>query len=164
MGSRIRGNDGSPFQRFLSRAFLAAILFQAGTAFGACTVYAPSLSFGPYDPLRGTPATTSGNVTVTCDVSPAPTVAIMVGPSGVSGGFAPRAMREAAGSDTLAYNFFADAGGAAVWGDGSGGTVVRSARVPKNQPWNATIYGRIPPGQDVRPGSYADSLTITINF
>jgi spore coat protein U-like protein len=36
--------------------------------------------------------------------------------------------------------------------------------VQKNQPWNATIYGRIPPGQDVRPGSYADTLAITINF
>ena len=149
----------------LSLAFFTTLLIAHSAAgFAACTVYAPSLSFGPYDPLGGTPATTSGNVTVTCDIAPAPTVTIALGPSAVSGGFSPRKMQQQGGADLLAYNFFADPGGASVWGDGSGGTVVRSARVQKNQPWNATLYGRIPPGQDVRPGSYADNLTVTINF
>jgi spore coat protein U-like protein len=150
----------SPWRALLA----AALLGHASLAFASCTVNAPSLSFGPYDPLSGAPATTSGNVTVNCNLAPAPTVTIMLGPSAVSGGFSPRQMRQDGGAELLAYNFFADAAGTSVWGDGSGGTVVRSARVLKNQPWSATIYGRIPPGQDVQPGSYADTLTITIDF
>lgn len=127
-------------------------------------VNAPSLSFGFYDPLSGAPATTSGVAVVTCDQAPPPTVTLQIGPSAVSGGFLPRRMRQEGGSDLLAYNFYADAGGASVFGDGTGGTVTQSAKVTKNKPWSVTIYGRIPPGQDVGVGSYADTLTVTINF
>jgi spore coat protein U-like protein len=101
---------------------------------------------------------------VTCNEAPPPTVTMELGPSAVSGGFFPRQMRHDSGSDRLAYNFYVDAGGAAVWGDGTGGTATRSDRVFKNKPWTVTIYGRIPAGQDVSAGSYSDTLTITINF
>ncbi len=127
-------------------------------------VTAPSLSFGFYDGLSGAPATTSGTAVVTCDQSPPPTVTMELSASAVSGGFFPRRMRQDGGSDVLAYNFYADPGGSSVWGDGTGGTVTRSQRVQKNQPWSATIYGVIAPGQDVAPGSYSDTITITINF
>ena len=147
------------------RAWLAAVLVaHAGAAGAACMVSGPSLSFGLYDGLSGAPATTSGNAVVSCDETPPPTVTLAIGPSAVSGGFFPRQMRQDAGTDRLAYNFHPDPGGAAVWGDGTGGTATRSARVFKNKPWTATIYGRIPPGQDVAAGTYSDTVTLTINF
>ena len=127
-------------------------------------VNAPSLSFGSYDGLSAAPATTSGVAVVTCDQAPPPTVTLELGPSAVSGGFFPRRMRQDGGSDLLAYNFYADPSGAAVLGNGTGGTVTRSAKVTKNQPWTVTIYGRIAPGQDVGVGTYTDTLTVTINF
>ena len=142
----------------------AALLAHAGAAGAACMVSAPSLSFGVYDGLSGAPATTSGNAVVTCDHSPPPTVTLEIGPSAVSGGFFPRQLRQDGGSDVLAYNFYADPGGASIWGNGTGGTVTRSQRVQKNNPWSVTIYGRIAPGQDVSVGSYSDALTLTINF
>src|SRR5690348_13502243 len=108
---------------------LFALLAATGSARGACLANAPSLSFGPYDGVSGSPATTSAAITVTCDQSPAATATISIGPSGVSGGFFPRRMRQDGGSDTLDYNFYADPGGASVWGDGTGGTVTRSQRV-----------------------------------
>lgn len=144
--------------------FLSLFLFHVGKAAAACVVTAPSLSFGFYDGLSGAPATTSANAVVTCTDSPPPTVTMELGPSAVSGGFFPRQMRHDTGTDRLAYNFYADPGGAAVWGDGSGGTVTQSQRVLRNKPWSVTIYGRIAPGQDVAAGSYSDTLTITINF
>jgi spore coat protein U-like protein len=135
-----------------------------GFATAACVVTAPALSFGPYDGLSGAPATTSATAVVTCNEAPPPTVTMELGPSAVSGGFFPRQMRNDSGSDRLAYNFYVDAGGATVWGDGTGGTATRSDRVFKNKPWTVTLYGRIPAGQDVSAGSYSDTLTITINF
>ena len=147
---------------FFSSIFV--LLFQAGHAAAACVVTAPSLSFGFYDGLSGAPATTSGNAVVTCNDSPPPTVTMEIGPSAVSGGFFPRQMRHDTGSDRLAYNFYVDPGGAAVFGDGTGGTQIRSDRVFRNKPWTVTIYGRIPAGQDVSAGSYSDTLTLTINF
>lgn len=147
------------------RALLAASLLNAaGAAHAACTVALGNLSFGPYDTLSAAPATTSGNAVVTCNDSPPPTVTIQLSPSSVSGGFFPRRMRNALGSDVLDYNFYADAGTTQIWGDGTGGTVIRSQKVSKNAPWTATFYGRIAPTQDVAPGSYADTLTITIVF
>lgn len=147
------------------RGFLVAALISVADAAGAaCTVTMPNLSFGPYDALSSAPVTTSGNAIVTCNDSPAATVSILLSPSAVSGGFFPRRMRNSTGNDVLDYNFYADAGATSVWGDGTGGTVTRSQRVNKNQPWTVTFYGRIAPSQDVAPGSYADTLTVTINF
>ncbi len=148
------------------RGCLVALLLVAGpaAAHAACTVSLGNLSFGPYDPLSSAPATTSGNALVTCNDTPPPTVQIQLGASAVSGGFFPRRMRNAVGADTLDYNFYADVGATSIWGDGTGGTATRSQKVSKNAPWSVTFYGRITPNQDVAPGSYADTLTITIVF
>jgi spore coat protein U-like protein len=50
-----------------------------------------------------------------------------------------------------------------VWGDGSAGTsTVPLRKVNRNRPATTTIYGRIPPGQNVSVGAYSDSVTVTI--
>lgn len=146
--------------RWLAALFLAC----ASSAHAACTVSLGNLSFGPYDPLSSAPATTSGNAVVTCNDAPPPTVQIQLSPSSVSGGFFPRRMRNAVGSDTLDYNFYVDVGATQIWGDGTAGTTTRSQKVSKNSPWSVTFYGRIAVNQDVSPGSYSDALTITIVF
>lgn len=143
---------------------VAALLAWTCSAHAACTVSLGNLSFGPYDPLSSAPATTSGNAVVTCNDTPPPTVQIQLSPSSVSGGFFPRRMSNAVGSDTLDYNFYADVGATQIWGDGTAGTATRSQKVSKNSPWSATFYGRIAVNQDVTPGNYSDALTITIVF
>ena len=145
-------------------AGMTLMLFYCGCVAAACTVTMPNLSFGMYDALSSAPVTTSANAVLNCNDNPPPLVTVQLGPSGVSGGFFPRRMRAAGGSDLLDYNFYADASASAVFGDGTGGTVTRSSKVNKNQPWSVTFYGRIAPNQDVAPGSYADTLAITINF
>jgi spore coat protein U-like protein len=150
-----------------TRAF--AFFFVAGMVHGAgvmasCVASAPGFSFGLYDTLSGLPATAAITVSVTCNLTPPPTVTLSISASAVSGGFFPRRMRQDGGADLLAYNLFADPGGISVLGDGSAGTAMLSERVMRNKPWTATIYGRIPPAQDVAAGSYSDTLTLTINF
>jgi spore coat protein U-like protein len=29
---------------------------------------------------------------------------------------------------------------------------------------SVTVYGRIPPGQDISAGSYSDTVTVVVNF
>jgi spore coat protein U-like protein len=135
----------------------------AGVAGAACTVSATGVNFGSYDVFVATPIDSTGTVTVTCDQAPPPDVVIAIGPSGTSGAFIPRQMRCASSSDRLNYNLFTNAGRSSVWGDGAAGTsTVLLKNVTKNRPVVTTIYGRIPPGQDVSVGTYSDSLTVTI--
>lgn len=139
------------------------LLFPAGLARAACTVATTNVGFGGYDAFRATPLDSTGSVTVTCDRNPPADITVAIGPSGTSGGFAPRMMAHSYRPDRLSYNLFTDASMNAVWGDGTASTsTVILRKINRNHPKNATIYGRIPPLQNVSSGSYADSLTVTI--
>ncbi|GAB4227476.1 MAG: hypothetical protein OHK0028_00180 [Deltaproteobacteria bacterium] len=121
------------------------------------------LAFGPYDVFAPVPLDTTGTVTVACDRNPPTNVTVSIGRSPVSGGFFPRRMRHATLSDRLDYNLFTSPSLGTVWGDGSSGTAtVFLRRVRRNRPATVTIYGRIPPGQNVSVGSYSDAVTVTI--
>ena len=138
-------------------------LLLAGEAGAACSVSATGVNFGAYDVFVATPYDSTGTVTVSCDQAPPVDVTIAIGPSGTSGGFIPRQMRSTSSPDRLNYNLFVNAGRSTVWGDGAAGTsTVFLKNVKKNRPAFTTIYGRIPPGQDVSVGAYSDSLTVTI--
>jgi spore coat protein U-like protein len=66
------------------------------------------------------------------------------------------------GTATLQYNLFTNAGRTLVWGDGTGGTSVRTVGASRGQA--LPVFGRIPPLQDVASGSYSDTLVATFNF
>ena len=92
---------------------------------------------------------TPGVVTITLDTGGAPS-------------FASRRMLE--GTEALSYNLYRDAGRTVICGDGTGGSSVYSQAAPGNQDVTVSIFGRILPGQDVAVGSYANSVTATIEF
>lgn len=152
--------------RRIKQSVLTALLMGvlAGAAQAACQVAIGHLAFGPYDAFGCTDSCTSGTLTVHCSMSPAPTVRVRAAPSAVSGGFIPRRMRQAGGQETLAYNLYVDPAGTRVWGDGSGGTLTISENVQAGRPWKITIYARIPPGQDVTPGAYSDTVSVAVEF
>lgn len=138
-------------------------LLPAGRAGAACTVSATGVDFGVYDAFLATPLDSTGSVTVTCDQNPPYNIFVAIGPSGTSGGFAPRRMSNPGAPAGLNYNLFTDPSRSVVWGDGTSGTrTVVLNKINRNRPKSATIYGRIPPGQNVAYGRYADSLTVTI--
>jgi len=71
----------------------------------------------------------------------------------------------AKGAEELFYNLYRDAARTSVWGDGMGGTQVQFVPdPPNNTPVPFTIFGRVPAGQDVSAGAYADSVTVTVNY
>jgi spore coat protein U-like protein len=138
-------------------------LFLGSAAHAACTLTTTGVSFGAYDVFAGVPRDTTGTVTVSCTTTPQASIVVSIGPSPTSGGFNPRQMRHVSPTDRLNYNLYTTPSMATVWGDGSAGTsTVLLSNVRRNRPVITTIYGRIPPGQNVYVGSYVDTLTVTI--
>ena len=78
------------------------------------------------------------------------------------------------GAFTLNYNLYLDAAYTEVWGDGTGGSVVDTVTLTRNGNGNgngnkqanatATIYGSVAALQDATPGTYTDTITVTVNY
>lgn len=146
----------------LAFCFLALLCVKDAEA--ACDVATTNIHFGVYDVFSNSPKDSTATISVDCDEAPPPIVTIRIGPSSGSGGFLPRQMRHATRTDRLSYNLFIDSSMSVVWGDGTGGTATVSHKVTKNKTWVATLYGRIPSGQDVSAGSYSDTVSVTITW
>jgi spore coat protein U-like protein len=129
-----------------------------------------SLSLGTYDAFQAVSLDSSGIFMVTCTRSggpPTTTVTMGIGPSTVSGTIATRQMRLVAGTDLLTYNLYRDAGRTLVWGNTVGtNTVAQNITLGNNSSGSLTftIFTRINALQDVRAGTYNDSLTVTVTF
>lgn len=131
-----------------------------------CQVKAAVLSFGAYDVLSPIPKDATAQFTVTCNNVRAPDVVpVQVQLSaGRSGNAAQRLMPGATTGSNLYYNLYLNPAMSTVFGDGTAGSGVLTNSVNKSNPWTVTIYGRIPPLQNLPVGSYTDSLTITILY
>lgn len=120
-----------------------------------CTVSAQSVLFGNYDVFSTQPLDGAGTINVSCSPSASYSLSLSIGGGSYS-------QREMAGSgDLLFYNLYTAASRTVVWGDGSAGTATvggSGANV------NYTIYGRIPAQQNLKTGSYGDSIIVTVTF
>lgn len=123
-----------------------------------CTITSSPITFGPYNVFSSAPVDSVGSLLFNCSGTKNVSIEISQGQSGI---FQPRALRQ--GAESLYYNLFLDAARSTVWGNGTGGTQTYVTN-PGNEDVTVTIYGRIPPEQDISFGSYADAVTITINF
>lgn len=126
-------------------------------------VAATPVVFGTYSPFSASPVDATGAVAVTCAVGLAVSYSIRIGTGG-AGSYNPRRM--SAGASTLNYNLYTSAARTTVWGDGSGstGTISYSTALEVLGLRSYTIYGRIPSGQNVAAGVYADTLTVTVEY
>lgn len=82
--------------------------------------------------------------------------------AGKHGSVAARKMRNAATGETIAYSLSNSAGGER-WGDGTLGTLVHRS-VGSGMLDSVTIHGTVPAQQTPSPGSYQDTVTVTITF
>lgn len=161
------------FRRWLLLA-LAALLAPAPSQAAlnySCTVTTTPVNFGSYSLDGDTPLTTVGKVSVTCGVTGIPlstnvsyTVTLN---SGAGGNVSNRAMKS--GSNTLRYNLYTSVNYSAVWGDGSGGSSVRSdayilSGALRSKTTDYPVYGRIPASQNVAPGTYSDTIIVTVTY
>ena len=140
---------------------LASRMDVTATVVANCRLTVPPLSFGVYDPLDGnsvTPADASTVITVVCTRSIGTALVFDVGHHPVAND---RGMA-GPGSELLRYQIYRDPARSEIWGQGADAVRVTSAGV--SSPQQLTVFGRIPPRQEVVPGSYADVLTATVDF
>jgi spore coat protein U-like protein len=149
---------------------LAFAIPAVASAVVTCNVTAVGPDFGIYNPLSAAPTLSNGTVTATCTlVSGGTTTVSLVSSYSIGSGtsYASRVM--VSGANTLAYNLFYDAAFTQIRGNGTGGSQTGGAsftltRASPTQSATSTIYGRIPAGQDVAPGLYADTIIVTITY
>lgn len=137
----------------------ALILLLPVAARAQCTVTAAPVSFGTYVPFSATPDDATGSVRVACsNFSGGYTIALG------SGGGTISARRMASGSATLQYQLYTTAARTTVWGNGTGGSVVVSGSCFFLCSQIYSVHGRIPARQVARPGTYVDTITVTVTF
>lgn len=181
---RSLGPERRPRQwRWLSGAFAAAMLAGAAGSAGAatatttftvtatvlkyCTVSSTNLAFGNYTPSTGA-LTNTATVTYACtNGTPITSIALNVGTT-TGATMAQRLMSNGA-SGTLQYNLYTTNAYTSIWGDGTGGSVTQAGTTGSGLGTNSTltVYGKLPDGatnQAAAPGSYTDTITVTINY
>jgi spore coat protein U-like protein len=140
----------------------AAFAATCNTVARPLLVSATNLNFGSYNASSGTPTTSTMTVTVSCqfgaDTLPAFVATLS---KGVAPTYNPRQM--ALGANRLSYNIYNQNTYTTIWGDGTGGTLTRSYGGGGNSA-AGTGFGRITTGQYVTPGSYTDTITVTITY
>jgi len=145
-------------------AAMAALFCTVRAEAAVCSITTTPVAFGNYDVFSTVPTDTTGSVSFTCTSVVATTTITITLSKGGGPNFNRRRLT-AGPSDTLDYNLYLDAARSTVWGDGTGSTLTYTAtNPPNNTPVVVTIYGRISAGQDVRAGTYTDTVTAIVNF
>jgi spore coat protein U-like protein len=134
-----------------------------------CTVSATGIAFGNYDPLSATGNAAVGSWTVICNAignGSATVAGTLTLSTGFGGNYAARAMKS--GTNSLEYNIYLTPSHTQIIGDGTAGTYAPSdsGTVTAGQIYqvNGSMYGLMPALQDVPPGSYTDSIVVTVTY
>ena len=136
----------------------------SATVQATCSASTGPLAFGAYTPGGGQ-RTGNTTINVRCTKSTGFTVALNTGAT-AGGTFAQRLM--ASGSNTLQYNLYTTAGFASVFGDGSSSTLtIAGTGAGVSNPNAVTVFGQLPDSaanQLAVPGSYTDTVTVTVTY
>jgi spore coat protein U-like protein len=123
-----------------------------------CSVSASTLNFGSVGVLASAVNATSA-VTVTCTNALPYTIAL---DGGLSGATNPtqRAMSQAA--QQITYGLYRDSARAQPWGDSVGTNT--AAGTGSGLAQTLTVYGRVPAQTTPAPGTYSDTVVVTISY
>ena len=126
----------------------------------ACLVTALPLDFGDYDPTSSTDLDETTTLDVLCTVG----TSFEVGLSAGTASGATVTTREMTGSsDTLGYGLFQNVSRSTNWGN-TPGTDTPAPITAGVLTETMTVYGRVPAGQNVAAGAYADTITVTVTY
>lgn len=123
----------------------------------ACNVAATALNFGAYAKAL---INATSTISVTCTNTTTYNAGLNAGTA--TGATVTNRSMTGPGGTLLGYKLFSNSGSTINWGNtvgtdtvaGTGSGVVQSL----------TVYGQLPANQNVRPGSYSDTITVTLTF
>ena len=137
--------------------------FQVGAAVNIkCTIVCNGVHFptGAYVPGSPVAVDAVGGVTATCTKGAGVDVRLSQGLYPAPGSTNKNPLRRmASGANRLAYNLYEDAAFTQVWDN-----VPKASKTGKVFPVTLPVYGRIPAGQMIGSGAYADTVIATIWF
>jgi len=149
----------------LASATTASNTFQVtATIISSCTVSGSTLNFGnAIDALAtATPLDATSTLSVTCTNTTPYTVSLNAGANaGGASNFSARTMKS--GTRTLGYQLYLDTARSSVWGDGTASSAT-VAGTGTGSAQTLNLYGRIPSLANVVPGSYSDTVTVTVTY
>jgi len=140
-----------------SHATAAAFTVTATNA-TICSVSASNLSFGSSGVLRSALDAASA-VTITCTNSAPYTIAL---DGGLSGATNPAQRKMVQGAEQIAYGLYQDSGRTQVWGDSAGTNTAAGTGSGLAQTFS--VYGRVPAQSTPSPGTYADTVVVTVSY
>lgn len=158
---------GSMFAASANAANANGNLNVSASVASSCVVSSPgTLAFGAYDPVNtnnATALTGQGTINVRCTRGTSTTIALEEGNNPNTGSNCVTPLRRmASGAERLSYFLYSDASNT-VWGCDTANDV---AHTSTNSATAAVldVFGSIPAGQDVAPGSYTDTVRILLTF
>lgn len=129
-----------------------------------CRVDVQPMDFGAYDPLQShaaAPLQAQSELSLLCTRNIPASIELDAGFYGSTA----RARALGLGGIRLGYSLFSDAARNRVWGLGADAVVLTGTEDrPAGSPLRLTVYGAIPPGQEVQAGDYTDIVTARVSF
>jgi len=131
------------------------------TVTASCHIAAGSaLAFGSYDASTNTNVDGTATISTTCTNTTTYDIGLDAGlKSGAT--VSTREMNDG-GTNYLPYSLYSDAGRTTNWGDTVSTDTV--AKTGTGTAQTTTVYGRIPANTSAVPGSYTDTVTITVTY
>jgi spore coat protein U-like protein len=127
------------------------------TVQATCTVSATSLVFGTY---ASTLLSSTSTISAICTKTTPYNIGLNAGTA--TGATVTNRSMKGPSASLLHYKLFSDSGHTINWGNTVGTDTVYKTGSGATQ--ILTVYGQVPAGQFVTPGSYADTITVTLTY
>jgi len=129
------------------------------TIAATCTVNSAStLNFGNQG-ILSTNVDQTSTIQVTCTNTTPYNIGL---DAGTGSGATVTTRKLTSGGATVNYTLYSNSGRTTVWGNTVGADTVTGTGNGTGQ--NYTVYGRVPPQTTPAPGSYSDTITVTVTY
>jgi spore coat protein U-like protein len=142
----------------INQNITAAAFTVSATYSATCSVNAATLNFGSTGVLAAAVDNTT-SLTATCSATTPYTIGLDGGNAGASD---PTQRKMSNSGAQITYGLYQNAARSQLWGNSTGTNTVAGTGTGSGQP--LTVYGRVPTQTTPAPGTYSDSIIVTLTY